>query len=296
MIGRFFRSDLPLGKDVSTRFLPWIIGAMVYLAALAVAGTLAMGQITGGWRAEIAGELTVELPPPETAAEGGRAERLDATVALLIADPSIAGARIVGPDEMQRLIEPWLGPDFAVADLPLPDLIAVTLRDAATPDLEALQAQLDLVVPGARLDDHREWRAELMKMTNLLRGLALLIVALVAGAGAVAVTFVTRTGLDIHRTVIEVVHLLGARDLYIARQFQRHALWLGLMGGALGLAGGAATVVGLGWIAGQGGGLLPPIAFTLWDWALIALLPVAAGLIAMATARLTVMAALRQRY
>jgi hypothetical protein len=30
------RSDLPLGGDGSARFLPWIIGCMVYLAALAL--------------------------------------------------------------------------------------------------------------------------------------------------------------------------------------------------------------------------------------------------------------------
>jgi len=34
---RLFRSDLPLAGDASARFLPWIIGCMVYLAALAVA-------------------------------------------------------------------------------------------------------------------------------------------------------------------------------------------------------------------------------------------------------------------
>jgi cell division transport system permease protein len=34
------RLDLPLDRDGSVRFLPWIVALMVYLASLALAGTL----------------------------------------------------------------------------------------------------------------------------------------------------------------------------------------------------------------------------------------------------------------
>ena len=43
MVLNLLRSDLPLGQEGSARFLPWIVGAMVYLAALALAGALAAG-------------------------------------------------------------------------------------------------------------------------------------------------------------------------------------------------------------------------------------------------------------
>jgi cell division transport system permease protein len=40
--------------------------------------------------------------------------------------------------------------------------------------------------------------------------------------------------------VVEVLHFIGASDSFIAGHFQRHFLWLGLKGGAIG--GGAAIL------------------------------------------------------
>ena len=54
------------------------------------------------------------------------------------------------------------------------------------------------------------------------------------------VAFATRGAMASNRTIVEVLHFVGAKDSYIARQFQSHFLTLGLKGGALG--GGAALV------------------------------------------------------
>ena len=61
-----------------------------------------------------------------------------------------------------------------------------------------------------------------------------------------------------NRPIVEVLHFIGATDRYVAGQFQRHFLALGLKGGAIG--GGAAVVVFLiagligDWMVGTAGG------------------------------------------
>jgi cell division transport system permease protein len=285
-----WRSDLPLGKDGSSRFLPWIVGAMVYLAALALAGVLAAGELVSGWRAELTGALTIELPQPVEATDADRQARLQRVLDVLTATPGIAHAEVLGPDAMAELIGPWLGPDAAAADLPLPDLVAVELAGDATVDSAALAQRLAKAAPEARLDDHRDWMERAERLSWLVRLLAILVLGFVSAAAALAVLFVTRTGLDIHREVIELVHLLGAPDRYIARQFQHHALAQGFVGGLLGLAAGAATITAIGWLAAVLGGGLVPLARLGWtDWAIIASLPVAAALVAMLTARIAVL-------
>jgi cell division transport system permease protein len=284
------RSDLPLGKDGSSRFLPWIVGAMVYLAALTLAGVLAAGELVSGWRAELTGALTIELPQPVEATDADRQARLQRVLDVLTATPGIAHAEVLGPDAMAELIGPWLGPDAAAADLPLPDLVAVELNSDATVDSVALALRLAEAAPEARLDDHRDWMERAERLSWLVRLLAMLVLGFVSAAAALAVLFVTRTGLDIHREVIELVHLLGAPDRYIARQFQTHALMQGFLGGVLGLAAGAATITAIGWLAATLGGGLVPLARLGWiDWAIIASLPVAAALVAMLTARIAVL-------
>lgn len=284
------RSDLPLGADAAARFLPWIVGAMVYLAALALASAFAVNLAIGSWRADITGELTVEVPAFGDLDDAARQTRLDAVVAALLAVDEVEGAELIGPEEVRRLLEPWLGPDAAAADLPLPDLVAVTLAPGASVDLPGLEAKLGEAAPGARIDDHRGWIDRIDRIGVLVELLTGAVVLLVSGAAALAVVFVTRTGLDIHRQTVDLVHLLGARDGYIARLFERHALAFGFVGGILGLAAAVATISAIGLAASRAGaGLLPAVHLGLSHWLALACLPFAAAAVAMLTARWTVL-------
>jgi cell division transport system permease protein len=97
----------------------------------------------------------------------------------------------------------------------------------------------------------------------------------------------------VHREVIEVLHLIGATDDYIARQFATRAFTLAFKGGIGGLL---LTIPALAAVVLETerieGGFLADLYFPLYGWAACALLPVVAALIAMATARVTVHATL----
>jgi cell division transport system permease protein len=266
----------------------------VYLAALALAGALTLENVAQRWRAGITGTLTVQVTPIEGAADS-QAARLDLVVELLRRTPGVAGVEVLGPEAMDRLLAPWLGPDTTTLGLPLPDLISVTLRPGAPVDLAALSATLSAAVPGAEVDDHRRWLDDLAVFVRSVELLAAVVVSLVCLAAMLTVVFVTRTGLAVHRRVIEIVHLIGARDSYIAGQIQGHALRLGLIGGIAGSALAALTVLGLQRLfAGLDTPLLSGLGLGAGHWALLALLPVAAALVAMITARVTVLRSLNR--
>ena len=59
------RSDLPLDKDALSRFLPWLIAFMVFLAILAMAGMLVLNATASRWDQGIRGTLTVQVMPTE---------------------------------------------------------------------------------------------------------------------------------------------------------------------------------------------------------------------------------------
>jgi cell division transport system permease protein len=277
--------DIPFDRDGSGRFLPWLIALMVYLAALAASGALALDRALASWDRGLSGALTIELPPA-----GAEAHDLDAALAALRAAPGVTSARALSADEVAKLLEPWLGGELP-RELALPRLIDVRI-DAAAADPAALAALAQKAAPGAELDDHRTWLGRLAALVRETEATAIAIVVLIGAAAVLTVIFTTRAGLSVHRDVIELLHLMGARDGYIAQQFDRQALRLGLWGGALGIALALATLLLLGQAAGAasllGGGLgLGPL-----DYAALALLPMAAALLAMATARLTVLRAL----
>src|SRR5262249_58840905 len=64
---------------------------------------------------------------------------------------------------------------------------------------------------------------------------------LVFAATVLSVAFATRAAIATNRPVIEVLHLIGAKDSFIAAHFQRHFLQLGLKGGLIG--GGSAIAL-----------------------------------------------------
>ena len=285
--GRF---DLPLSRDPSTKLLPWIVGLMVYLATLALAGALLLSGLLNDWNQGLSGKITVQVMPlgDETVEE--IQGRVTEAVRTLLKTPGIAEAKPIPLAEIAAMLEPWLGAAAQVIELPLPRLIDVTLEKDRSPDFDELSRRLADAVPGSALDDHQFWRGQLVKLVRALELLAGLVVGLVATAAVAVVMFATRGGLAVHREIIEVLHLIGARDEYVADQFQRHAWRNCLRGGVGGCLLGVATLLGLRKLGEQlDPALLPSIEVEAWQWGTLVLVPVIASLIAMWTARRTVM-------
>jgi cell division transport system permease protein len=150
-------------------------------------------------------------------------------------------------------------------------------------------------VPAAQVDAQSSWLQPVFSAIASLQWLALGLVILLAATSAAAVWLAARSALGANRETIEVIHLLGATDGQIARLFERSIgldaaigglAGLALGGGALWLLGGQFARLGSGMVAG---GTLGPV-----DWVLLAAIPAAGVLLAMVTARLTVLGALRR--
>lgn len=292
------KTDIPFGQDPATRLLPWIVAVMVYIAGLAIAGAFVLAAFADRWEAGLAGALTVQIPPP--ADEALAAASRDQTVAEVLnavrSTPGVASAEALASEEMRRLLEPWLGKTVDPRDLPLPTLISVELQDgrhAGNIDMADMRRRIQAHAPTAVIDDHGQWQARLVSFLGALRLVAAVLVSIVALAGLIMVVFGTRSGLLAHRSTIELLHLIGAQDNYIARQFQREALKAGLKGGIIGVAATAATVVGLGHGAASAGTTLPGTAvLEVTDWVILGGLPLATAAIAALAARWTVLRAL----
>ncbi len=281
------RSDLSIQRDSLSSFLPWLIAFMVFLSIVALAGALLMHQVASRWDSGLGVTLTVQVPAGADAAEDDR--RQARALAVLRDTPGVRAARPVDAEQVAQLLAPWLGSGSDSRDLPLPRLIDVTLNKGVTIDVTRLQQSLASVLPGVGVDDHRLWLDRVVRLMRAAEGLAFGVVVLIALACIGTVTFTTRTGLAVHVDAIEVMHLIGAQDAYVARQFSQRALGLGLRGGLIGAAIAAPILYGAGVLAARlPDGLLPEAHLEPQHWAILAIPPVAAALIAMITARVTV--------
>src|SRR5262245_30195236 len=156
------RSDLPLGGDGSARFLPWIIGCMVYLAALALAATMGADHLADRWRSDLSGTFSIQIPPNASMTATEREQLLKGVVDGVVKMPEVASVRLISDTEKQQLLEPWLGPNGLPEDVRLPDLVVVRLQSDAPAALEAIKASVAALAPEATFEDHARWQGDML--------------------------------------------------------------------------------------------------------------------------------------
>lgn len=273
--------------------MPWVIAIMVALTVVAAAGGLALQNMAETARAELSGGATVQVVE---ALATERERQATAVEEALAADPAVASHRRVPESELEALLEPWLGVGATDATVPVPALIDVRLRGGADEAAIArLQARLGAVAPDARVDAQSGWLRPVFGAIASLQWLAIALVVLLALTSAAAVWLAARSALGSNRNTIEIVHLLGGTDSQIARIFQRSIGYDAVLGGAVGLAIGLAAVFVLGrQFAALGSGMMAGGGLLALDWATLAAIPLTGVVIAVVTARLTVLAAVRR--
>jgi cell division transport system permease protein len=230
--------EQPLAPTDSTagRSLVIVIAIMTFLAALAAGAALMVADASADWRGEVAREASVQVR-----AVAGRDIEADVAEAARIvkATQGVRDVRVFTRAESEALLAPWLGDGLDLSELPTPRMIVVTLDADNRANLVKLKQDLAAKAPAATLDDHRLWLERLGAMASTVVAVAALIFALIVAVMAIAVASATRAAVATNREIVEVLHLVGASDDFIAREFERRFLALGLRGALIG--GGAAA-------------------------------------------------------
>ncbi|WP_432201793.1 cell division protein FtsX [Erythrobacter sp. W53] len=269
----------------------WVIAIMVAMTVLAAGGGLAVTNLANSARGDLDGGVTVQIIEADPAARDAQASQALETLERL---EGVTSTRLVPEEELSALVEPWLGEGSSASVVPLPALIDLRL-DGPVDDarLEQLRAALRDSAPDARVDAQANWLGPVFSAFATLKWLAIVLIGLLALTSAAAVYLAARNALNANRNTIEIVHLLGGTDAQIAGIFQRSILIDSALGGAAGLAlGGIMVSVMGGQFAALESGMVSGGGFTGIDWLILALIPLAAVLIALLTARLTVMRSL----
>lgn len=276
--------------DVRDGSLIFVVATLCFLACLTALGALAADRAARGWTGQLAGEATVIVRPKGGETPDSAAARAAETLAGV---DGVTEARALEKAKAEALIAPWLGDVADLDDLPVPRLVAVELTPGRPATAQTLDRALKAQGIDAVVDDHSTWIADIRRSADVARSLGAAVFALIAAAAAAVVAFATRAGLAGRREVVEVLHLAGAEDGFIARLFQMRFARMAAVAGLLG-ATAAATLAALLRLAGGGEGLTPilPIAWT--DLLAVAPCPLVVGLVAAIAARLTAQAMIRE--
>ena len=282
------RRLLPEGRLAGP--MPWVIAIMMFLTVLAAAAGLGLAGAAARLDDQIGGRVTIQIVVANPARREAEARAAAAAVRDL---PGVVAVRIVPEAEIQALLEPWLGSGGLEAELPVPALIDVDLTPEGHRGLDGLRRAVVGASPDARIDDNGQWLAPLASLIGALKWLAGGLVLLMVAATAATVVLAARAALDTHRGTIEVLHLMGATDVQVARLFQRRIALDALFGGLVGFILAALVLIGLGErVSALGSELLGSARVPAPAWGILIALPLFGVLLAMLVARLTILRAL----
>ena len=273
--------------------MPWVIAIMIFLTVLAAAAGLAMTRAMGDVSDELSSRATVQIIEANPELRNGQAAAVAERLRVL---PVVQEVRVLPPEEIDALIEPWLGTQDLAGDIPLPALIDVKLARAATEsEYQSLRNTLQSIAPGVRVEPSSSYIAPILSLVRSFQWIAFGLVALLALATGSAVIISARSALNTHSETIAVVHLLGGTDEQISRLFQRRIALDALLGGVIGLVGGSVIIWLIsGQLSALGSGLAQSVGLDWWSWLIIAVIPILGMFLAMVTAKLTVIGALKK--
>lgn len=282
---------LPEGRE-RVGLLPWVIAVMMYLTSLSAVGGVMLYGALGAWSGELQQRVTVQVI---TAEDGLREEQAEAAINALSTIRGVASVQRLSDADVGLLLEPWLGAGNLVDDLPVPALIDVELDARAPASLDTLRDRLRNAAPNAVLDDHQQWLGQVKRLVSVLVFTLVFILALVLAATVAIVIFGTRSRLSMYDQTVEIMHLIGADDRQISREFEWRFLNQGLRGGAIGAFAALVTLFALSLSSGFGdSAFLPDLTINMPMLLLLVMIPPLAAIMTMLTARITVMKSLKR--
>ncbi len=282
-------SSLLPQEDARDAALFFVVCALCFLGALAALSARAAYSAANDWTNDVTGQITIRVE--------GTPQHLEKALEITQNFSGISSARALTKADAEELLSPWLGKSGVPDGLPLPQMIAAE----ALPNEAELGERLSKVFAKehitATVDDHVIWSEDVRRATKSARMVALTAVALLAATAIAVIAFATHSALLARKEIVNVLHLCGARDSFIAGMFERRFLGLGLQAGTMGavLALGAAAF--LLYMARQSDGqvwLLPQLSLSMVDGVILGFTPIIAGVSAMMAARITVLRSLAE--
>ena len=224
-------------QSVAGRALTLVVAIMSFLACLTVGAVSIVWDAADAWQNDLVREITIQIRPTEGV---DMLREIDKAVALAQEFPGIGSVRALSDAETKALLEPWLGEGLQLDGLPVPRLIQISVSDPGQLNMAQLRNSVSQQVTGASVDDHSIWTSRLSSMAGAVVAGGFAIMVLMLGSMVLSVVFATQSAMAGNKDVVSVLHFVGAEDAFIAREFQRHFLMLGLKGG---FSGGLAAIL-----------------------------------------------------
>lgn len=287
------RKEIPLDDEETSLFMYVLTSIYTYLFIIVLAIVMAINAMASSWENDIMGALTVQIIPVEDENKHidtqKTLEQQNKVLQFMENVSGVKSVRILSPDDIEKLMTPWLGNKVDISELPIPALLDVGLKSDGSINYDEVTRGLKQITPNASIDNHRLWLNRLLKFASSLKHTAMLVLLMVAAICALSIYYSTRTSLWINKESLEILHVVGAMDKYIAKQYALNYAKIGFFSGIIGLFVAVPCIILVGkYGISTGSGLINGAKLSVFAWVLIMITPLFSSVYSMLTSYITV--------
>ncbi len=291
--------EIPAEEDNTSTFVSVLTSIYMYLFVIMLAIFMAINAMASNWEKDIAGSITVQITPIEDENKHIDAakteEQQNKVLQFMEHINGVSGVRVLDDQAVQKLMSPWIGNKVDLSTLPIPRLLDVKLKPNADLNYDEITRGLRLLTPNASIDNHRLWLNRLIKFATSLKTIALAILLMVVSICAFSIYYSARTSLNINMNSIEILHIVGAKDEYIAKLYAKNYAKIGFFAGVIGLLAAVPCIILVGkYGVSTGSGLLNGASLSATAWSFIMLTPLFSLIYSMLTSYFTVLKSLEK--
>lgn len=287
------KNELMIEDEDTSTFMYVLTSIYMYLFIIVLAIVMAINAMAANWEKDILGSISVQIIPVEDENKHVDLEKTqeqqNKVLQFMENLSGVESVKALDSQTIEKLMTPWLGNKVDISSLPIPVLLDVKLKANAEINYDEITRGLRKISPNASIDNHRLWLNRLLKFATSLKTIALAVLLMVVAICAFSIYYSTRTSLGINLSTLEILHIVGAKDDYIARQYAGQFAKIGFFAGILGLMIAVPSILLVGkYGISTGSGLINGASLSTMAWAMILVTPLFSSLYSMVMSYLTV--------
>ena len=287
------RNEITTEDEDTSTFMYVLTSIYMYLFVVVLAIVMAINAMADNWKKDIMGSITVQIIPVEDENKHIDTEKTieqqNKVLQFMENLSAVESVNALDTQTVEKLMTPWLGNKVDISSLPIPVLLDVKLKTNAELDYDEVTRGLRQISENASVDNHRLWLNRLIKFASSLKNIAMSVLLMVVAICAFSIYYSTRTSLGINLNTIEILHIIGAKDDYIARQYARNFAKIGFFSGMIGLMAAIHCIIlVVKYGISTGSGLIKGAQLSTLAWSLIMMTPLFSLLYAMGMSYITV--------
>lgn len=227
-------SPLLPADERQARPLAIVVAIMAGLGCLAALIALSGFRAANNWTNELKSAITVLVYEPKNEANLQRAVQISSQT------KGVISASVMGKEKAKLLLRNY-GANIGtlIDELPVPALLEIGIEKDNKTAKADLQTALNNGGFKFEIDDHSRYSGEIVRASRLMRIFALMVLTALIIASVASIAFAARAALETRREAVEILHLVGAEDAFVAREVQARFMVLGFQAGLFGSIGAA---------------------------------------------------------